>query len=682
MADTESEAARAQRTRELVTQAALETVAEGGPLAGVLAFLCRTMEDESLDRVVACIHPVNDDATIFCNTAAPSLDKSYREAIDGLLVSSMIGPCCHAITTRQTVVAPDLAADPRWAKYLKYARPFDLRSCWSKPILSNEGKVLGTFAHFYFEARDPSPRDEWMVELLTRAAAVAIERSRSETALRELNETLEQRVQAEARERLQIWNVSQDLLVIADLNGTILSVNPAWTVMLGWSETDLLGKSYRWLLHPDDQEKTRSEIDHLARGNKTLHFENRLRAKDGSYHWISWTAAPDSGRIYGMARDITEQKRAEEALRESERSLRSTIDGIPGLVAILAPDGVVEAINRQIVEYCGLSLEGLKNWDTDGTIHHEDVSHLAEIFTTSIASGVPYQIEARFRRVDGEYRWFDMRGIPVRDTSDRIARWYVLLTDIEDRTQALARLQQMQSDFAHLNRVSMMGELAASLSHEILHPIATARNNARAGMRILELNPPNLDEAKEALGCVVRDADRAKDIVGRVRDHIKKSPPRREPFDLNEAVREALVMVRSAIARNKIALNTHLMDELIPVHGDRVQVQQVIANLILNAVEAMSSRENGARELSIGTEQDQADRGVLVHVRDSGPGIDPNNLERVFEPFYTTKATGVGVGLSICRSIINGHGGRLWAAANKPRGAEFQFTLPPSREDS
>ena len=294
----------------------------------------------------------------------------------------------------------------------------------------------------------------------------------------------------------------------------------------------------------------------------------------------------------------------------------------------------------------------------------------------------PYQIEQRLRRFDGEYRWFDNRGIPIRDESGRIARWYVLLTDIEDRTQALSRLQQMQSDFAHINRVSTMGELAASLSHEILHPIATARNNARAGMRFLEMNPPNVDEAREALSCVVRDADRAKDIVGRVRDHIKKAPPRREPFDLNEAVREALALVRSAIARNKIAVNTHLMDELVPVQGDRVQLQQVVVNLILNAVEAMSSEEKGARELSIRIEQGQADGGVLVQVRDSGPGIDPGNVERVFEPFYTTKISGVGMGLSICRSIINSHGGRLWAEANEPRGAVFQFTLPPAQESS
>jgi C4-dicarboxylate-specific signal transduction histidine kinase len=188
-----------------------------------------------------------------------------------------------------------------------------------------------------------------------------------------------------------------------------------------------------------------------------------------------------------------------------------------------------------------------------------------------------------------------------------------------------------------------MGELTASLAHEILHPIATTRNNARAATRFLEMNPPELSEVREALGCIVRDADRAKDIVGRVRDHIKKAPPRKEPFDINEAINEVIVMVRSAISKNRVSVSAYLTDGLIPVQGDRVQLQQVVVNLILNAVEAMSSDEEGARELSISTEQSQTG-GVLVEVRDSGPGIDREHLERVFELFYTTKTSGVGDG--------------------------------------
>jgi signal transduction histidine kinase len=225
-----------------------------------------------------------------------------------------------------------------------------------------------------------------------------------------------------------------------------------------------------------------------------------------------------------------------------------------------------------------------------------------------------------------------------------------------------------------------MGELAASLAHEILHPIATARNNARAATRFLDMSPPNMAEVREALACIVRDADRGKAIVDRIRDHIKKAPPLRELFDLNEAIHEVIVMVRSAIANNRVLVRTRLR-ELSPVLGDRVQLQQVVMNLTLNAVEAMSSVADGARELSIGTEQGKAG-GILVAVGDSGPGIDPEQLERVFEPFYTTKTTGVGMGLSICRSIIDAHGGRLWADANGSRGAVFQFTLPAAYENS
>jgi PAS domain S-box-containing protein len=372
---------------------------------------------------------------------------------------------------------------------------------------------------------------------------------------------------------------------------------------------------------------------------------------------------------------VTAVMRAQEALRESERSSRSAIDGIAGLVAILAPDGEVETVNRQCLEYFGRSLEELESWKINDAVHPEDLPCILELFTRAMASGIPFNFELRMRRFDGEYRWFDNRGVPIRNDSGRLARWYVLLTDIEERTRALARLEQMQSDFAHMNRVSIMGELAASLSHEIAQPIATARNNARAALNFLDRQPPELAEVREALACVVDDADRSGEIIDRIRDHIRKAPPRKVRFDLNDAIDEVIVLGRSAITRNEVLVQTRLADGLFPVEGDRVQLQQVILNLVLNAVEAMGAVEAGPRELLISTEQTQAN-GALVAVRDSGPGIDPEHVERVFEAFYTTKTSGVGMGLSICRSIIDAHGGRLWAEANEPQGAVFQFTLP------
>jgi signal transduction histidine kinase len=191
----------------------------------------------------------------------------------------------------------------------------------------------------------------------------------------------------------------------------------------------------------------------------------------------------------------------------------------------------------------------------------------------------------------------------------------------------------------------------------------------------LDRNPPELGEVREALECIVADADRAGEIIDRIRDHIKKTPPRRERFDLNSAINEVIALAESAIITNGVSVRTRLAEPLLPVQGDRVQLQQVVLNLILNAVEAMSSVEAGPRELLISTEQSQIG-GVLVSVRDSGPGIDPDDLEDVFESFYTTKSSGTGMGLSICRSIIEAHGGRLWATGCEPRGALFQFTIP------
>jgi PAS domain S-box-containing protein len=366
--------------------------------------------------------------------------------------------------------------------------------------------------------------------------------------------------------------------------------------------------------------------------------------------------------------------RTREALRESERSARSAIDGIAGLIVIMAPNGEIETVNRPVLEYFGRSLEELKNWATNDAVHPEDLPHVVELFKRAIASGIPFHIDLRQRRFDGEYRWFASRGVPIRDDSGRIARWYLLATDIEDRTQALAQLEQMQADFAHMNRVSMMGELAAELCHEIAQPITSARNNARAAQNFLGMQPPRLGEVREALGCVVGDTDRAGDIIDRIRDHIRKAPLRKAPFDLNEAINEVIVLGRSAIIKNGVAVETRLSDGLFPIYGDRVQVQQVVLNLLLNAVEAMGSVEAKPRDLLISTEQN--DTGVLVAVRDSGPGIDPADLERIFKSFYTTKPNGTGMGLAICRSIIDAHDCRLWAEANETRGTTFQFTLP------
>jgi PAS domain S-box-containing protein len=378
----------------------------------------------------------------------------------------------------------------------------------------------------------------------------------------------------------------------------------------------------------------------------------------------------------GTSADVTALMRAQEALRESERSARSALDGIAGLIAVLAPNGELETVNRPLFEYFDRSLEWLKNWGTNDAVHPEDRPHVVEIFTRGIASGNPYHYDQRLRRFDGEYRWFDVRGVPIRDDSGRIARWYVLMTDIEDRTRALAQLEQMQSDFAHMNRVATMGQLTASITHEVNQPITAAVTYALAARRFLSADPPNFREIDDALSLIVKEGNRAGEVVERVRALVRKVPARKDAVVINDAILEVIALTRTEAANNSVSVRTQFAGDLPRVQGDRVQLQQVMLNLIINAIQAMRGIGEGARELQISIDAVSSEGGVRVGVRDTGPGLSPESLSRLFEPFYTTKPEGMGMGLSICRSIVEAHGGRLWTTPCDPQGALFQFTIP------
>jgi PAS domain S-box-containing protein len=366
-------------------------------------------------------------------------------------------------------------------------------------------------------------------------------------------------------------------------------------------------------------------------------------------------------------------------LAEREAQIRRLVDSnIIGIVIWSTGGQIVEA-NDAFLRILGYNREDLVSrrvcWTEMNSPEwrERDPRALAELNST----GTIQPFEKEYFRKDGSRVPVLVGGALFKEGGNE---GVAFVLDLTERKRAEDALRQLESDLAHMNRLGIMGELAGSLAHEITQPIGSARNNARAALNFLDQQPLNLDEVREALCCVVDDADRAGDIIDRIRDHIKKAPPRRDRFDLNEAIKEVIVLAQSAVTRNGGAVQTRLAEGLFPVQGDRVQVQQVVLNLILNAVEAMGSVEAGARELSISTEQDQAD-GVLMAVCDSGPGIDPEHLERVFQAFYTTKSSGTGLGLSICRSIIDAHGGRLWAETNEPRGAVFQFTLPSAQNE-
>jgi PAS domain S-box-containing protein len=293
---------------------------------------------------------------------------------------------------------------------------------------------------------------------------------------------------------------------------------------------------------------------------------------------------------------------------------------------------------------------------------------LEEIDTTGAAQAY----EKEYLRKDGS-RVPVLIGSTAFDEARDEGVTFVL--DLTERKRAEAAAREVQLELEHANRVATMGQLSASIAHEINQPIGAAITYAQAGLSWLRAKPPNLEEALQALDSIVESSVRAGEVIDRIRALFKKAPIRNERLDINDGIREVIELTRGEVVKNDVSVQTDLADSLPLIHGDRVQLQQVVLNLIINAVEAMSGAGDGKRELLIST-HGVAPQGVLVRVRDSGPGLAPATLEHIFDAFYTTKPNGLGIGLPICRSIIEAHGGRLWANANVPHGAIFQFTVP------
>ncbi len=499
--------------------------------------------------------------------------------------------------------------------------------------------------------------------------------------------------------------------------------------------------------------------------------------------------------------EVAERRRAEEALAASEHNLRLIVDSIPGLVSLLTPTGEVELVNPQLVEYCGRTLEELKLWGTSDTVHPEDLPRVVQIFARSITSGNPYDFETRLRRFDGVYRWFQVRGLPVRDSDGRLLRWCSLLTDIDERKRTedalkrseaflaegqrlsrvgsfswrvetgeitwseelyrifefdrdarvtleligsrvypedipllndmIARAQGTGSDFeyehrllmpnhsvkylhlvghgrrdrhgqlvyigaaqdvtehrlseetlgkarselAHMVRVTSLGALTASIAHEVNQPLSGIVTNASTCLRMLTLDPPNVDGARETARRTIRDGNRASDVITRLRALFSKKDTIAEPVDLNDATREVIALSLSELQRNRVILRCELADDLPLVTGDRVQLQQVILNFLRNGSDAMNTVHDRPRELLVRTERDKGDR-ALLSVKDAGIGFDPQSMDKLFQAFYTTKNDGMGIGLSVSCSIVEQHDGRLWATLNDGPGATFSFSIP------
>ena len=423
-----------------------------------------------------------------------------------------------------------------------------------RPDGSNADRVRITYWHPLKDRHGNIVGINVAAEEITERKRTESELASSQERLHSLNNTLAERLEAKAQERDRLWNLSQDLLVVSDLSGGVLSVNPAWSSVLGWSPDDLIGKSVEWLVHPSDRERSLAERANLVAGRQTRHFENRLRSKDGSYRWLSWSAVPDRGLVYATGRDITDRKETQEQLNTLRRQL------------------------------------------------------------------------------------------------------------------------------THASRQTAIDTLAASIVHEIRQPLMAMVTNANAGLRWLKSSDPNVDKACGSLDRIVKAGHRLNEVIVDVRAMYGKESRERDLVDIRFLVADVLALAQSELETHQILVRNDILEGPPKVMAARVQLQQVILNLVMNAAEAMSSVTERDRRLTISSGLDPSttdgEASITITIEDTGSGIDPDHLDRIFDPFFTTKTQGMGLGLAISRSIVEAHGGRLWASRRSPVGTVFHLTLP------
>jgi PAS domain S-box-containing protein len=655
----------------------LDMLAKGNSLADILDSLCRLVEAQAGDVLASILLA---DGVHLRHGGAPSLPKAYADAINGTVIGPSAGSCGTAAYRGEPVIVEDIATDPLWADYRDLALPHSLCACWSTPVFSSQGKVIATFAMYYREPRRPTHRDQELIDQITYLAGVAIQQELAQEKLQRSEAYL-----AEAQKLTHtgtwVWDArSQKVLYCSEEMFRIFGLDPR--------ESLPTRKNFRQRVHPEDRDWVDKRFERSLRERVDSFDEYRVLLPDGTVRHINSTGHPvldEDGELIGFvgtAVDVTERKRAE----LERRRLASLVEQAADLMAIADLSGGTPIYLNK----AGLKMVGFDSWEEARTrrgihfIFPEDRQFVNEVVWPTVLQKGSWSGEMRFRHFktgDPISVLYSAFRIDDPETGQPVNVGNVC-TEISERKRAEAeacendrRYREVQMELAHANRVATMGQLTASIAHEVNQPIAATVINAQAALRWLRAGSSHLEKVQQALTCIVEDGNRAGEVINRIRALMKKAPPRKDRLEINGVILEIIELTRGDAVKRGISVLTELADHLPVVEADRVQLQQVLLNLIVNAVEAMGAANEGARELLISTGKAEAN-GVLVAVQDSGPGLEAATLERVFESFYTTKPTGLGLGLSICRSIIEAHGGRLWASTNQRRGATFQFTLP------
>lgn len=432
-------------------------------------------------------------------------------------------------------------------------------------------------------------------------------------------------------------------------------------------------------IHPEDLPMVQGIIERASHDRKEWEFEHRLLMPNGTMkhvHVVAHSVESKTGdrEFVGAVQDITGSKLDEKKLRDSELNLRQMTETIPEMLWSASADGAIDYCNSRLLDYTGFLAEEVMGNGWIKLIHPDDLERAGRAWASSIDTGCPYRVEVRtFHASDRTYRWCVTNALPLLDDEGRILKWHGTVVDMHNWKKAQEELRNAQANLARVSRLTTVGELTASIAHEVNQPLAAVVTNANACLRWLDHEPPNLEEVRAAIRRIVRDGNRGGEVITRIRGLVKKENAPKELFNVNDVVRETVALVQMDL--QGITFRIELENEMPLVHADRVQMQQVLLNLAMNAIDAMKLATERPHVLLIQTKH-HPEQGAQIIVRDSGVGLDPEATEKLFETFYTTKAEGLGMGLSICRSIIEGHGGRLWAECNEGHGATFQFNLP------
>jgi PAS domain S-box-containing protein len=495
--------------------------------------------------------------------------------------------------------------------------------------------------------------------------------------IRDISE--KKRAENELRRQKELFQkIFENIPVIIAFRGQdrrIETVNPEFERAMGWTLKEIRGQNLDiYALFFPDPDSRQMALDLMAASTGEWN-DLKVSVKDGRVIDVATTFLRLSdGSTLGIGQDITERKRAEAELRESEARFRLVADSAPVLIWMSGTDKLCTYFNKPWLDFTGRSLEQeLGNGWAEG-VDPEDLQRCLDTYIQSFDRREAFRMEYRLRRHDGEFRWVLDIGAPRFNPDGSFAGYIGSCIDVTEKRRAEEQLRQAQENLARVSRVIAMGELAAAIAHEVNQPLGAVVTNASASLRWLAGQPPNLGEAREAIDRTVRDANRASEVIVKIRALLQKVPPQMEQLDVNVVIREVLTLADNELLRSGIAVQTDLAPDVPKVFGDRVQLQQVLLNLILNGIDAMRTITHRPRELRIksATHPD----GVLIQVHDSGDGVNPEQANHIFDPFFTTKPQGIGIGLSVGRSIVEAHGGRLWFTPGASHGVVFQFTVP------